>query len=172
MLIKLDQIADEPFSWRESPPISLASLGRDELLGLSDLTWSGRVSRELEGYRLEARLHYKQTLSCTRCLKPVEDTVNEEIELLLRTGSAEPLLGEHELSANDLETLHVDGDELDTTPILLEQIQLNIPLKPLCREDCAGLCPQCGADRNTAACDCAETEIDPRWRGLERWRQG
>ena len=171
MLIQLEQIGDEPFHWEESPSISVDSLGRSELQGVGGISWSGRVIRDLAGYRLEARLSYRQTLTCTRCLAPVARAVEEEIELAIEAGAAEPILGEHELSSSDLKTLFVDGDTLDTTPILMEQIQLNIPMKPLCREDCAGLCPQCGADRNQVSCTCAESDVDPRWQALEQFRE-
>lgn len=171
MLIQLQKIGDEPFHWQESPRISIESLGRSELLGLGEVSWSGTIFRDLAGLRLEARLAYRQTLTCTRCLEPVERSVTEEIELAIDTGASEPMLGEHELLATELKTLFVDGDGLDTTPILLEQIQLNIPMKPLCREECRGLCPYCGIDRNRARCTCAESRVDPRWQGLERWRQ-
>jgi len=169
MLIQLEQVGDEPFHWRETPSISVDSLGRSELLGVGGISWSGRVIRDLAGYRLEARLSYEQTLTCTRCLAPLTTAVEGEIELAIETSGSEPLLGEHELSDSDLETLYVEGGELDTTPILMEQLQFNIPMKPLCREDCAGLCPQCGADRNLASCACP-AEIDPRWQTLAQWR--
>ena len=171
MLIELEQIADEPFLWEESPSISVESLGRSELLGISGVSWSGRVFRDLAGYRLEARLSYEQTLTCTRCLAPVSRPVEEEIELAIETNMPEPMLGEHELRAADLKTLFLEGQQLDTTPILMEQLQLNIPMKPLCREECAGLCPKCGADRNQAPCACEELEVDPRWQALEQWRE-
>ncbi len=172
MQIRLEQIADEPFRWEESPPISHASLARPEVLGLGPIAWSGMVTRELAGYRLTARLSYEQTLACTRCLAPLVAVVDEEIELMIQVRSPEPVLGEHELRASDLRTLFLEDDLLDTTPILMEQLQLNVPMKPLCRDDCAGLCPHCGADRNQAPCSCAETEVDPRWQVLRQWRGG
>ena len=55
MLIQLQQIADEPFHWEESPSISAESLGRSELLGLGGISWSGRVVRDLAGLRLQAK---------------------------------------------------------------------------------------------------------------------
>lgn len=172
MQIQLEQIADEPFDWEESPSISAESLGRSELLGLGGISWSGRVIRDLAGYRLQARLSYDQTLTCTRCLASVAKSVEEEIELAIEGSSSEPMLGEHELRATDVKTHFLDGDVLDTTPILMEQLQLNIPMKPLCHEDCAGLCPHCGADRNRVRCTCAESEVDPRWQALEHWHRG
>ncbi len=172
MLIQLEQIGEEPFHWEESPSISVDSLGRSELVGVGGVSWSGRVVRDLAGYRLEARLSYQQTLTCTRCLAPVTRPVEDEIELAIEASASEPMLGEHELRSSDFKTLFLEGDELDTTPILMEQLQLNIPMKPLCREDCAGLCPQCGADRNQAPCACAGSDVDPRWQALERFRKG
>jgi uncharacterized protein len=172
MLIQLEQIEDEPFRWEDSPSISAKSLGRSELLGLGGISWSGLVSRDLAGYRLEARLSYEQTLACTRCLQPITRSVEDKIELAIDTSASEPILGEHELRASDFGTLFLEGQELDTTPILMEQLQLNIPMKPLCREDCAGICPRCGVDRNEVRCSCAESEVDPRWQALAQWRKG
>ena len=53
-----------------------------------------------------------------------------------------------------------------------ERIQMAIPMKPLCREDCLGLCAQCCADRNVSPCDCAVEFIDPRWKALELLKKG
>ena len=172
MLIQLEKIGDEPFHWEESPSISAESLGRSELLGVGGISWSGSVAPDLVGYRLAVRLSYEQTLTCTRCLTRVARTVEDEIELAIDTSASEPMLGEHELRASELRTLFLEGHELDTTPILMEQMVLNIPMKPLCREDCAGLCPHCGADRNQVRCTCAESVVDPRWQALEQWRRG
>ena len=172
MLIQLEQIEDDPFHWEESPSISAKSLGRSELLDVGGISWSGRVIRDLAGYRLTARLSYEQTLTCTRCLQSLARSVADDIELAIQTSASEPMLGEHELRASELKTQFLEGQELDTTAILMEQLQLNIPMKPLCREDCAGLCPQCGVDRNQVRCSCTESEVDPRWQTLEQWRRG
>jgi len=60
---------------------------------------------------------------------------------------------------------------VDLRPLLVEQIQLNVPMKPLCRADCAGICPICGANRNAGPCDCATEEVDPRWKALEAFKE-
>ena len=62
--------------------------------------------------------------------------------------------------------LSADGQRL-----LIEQIQLNVPMKPLCRVDCAGLCPRCGVNLNSGPCGCAGEQIDPRWKALEALRE-
>jgi len=92
---------------------------------------------------------------CRRCLEPVEGTLRSEV---LEVFEAEPVEGE---------TLLLDGDRIDLEPVAREAILLGLPMAPLCREDCQGLCPTCGADRNDAGCDCAPPTADPRWAGLE-----
>ena len=62
-----------------------------------------------------------------------------------------------------------DRDELDLEPLARDAVLLELPLAPLCREDCAGLCPTCGANRNNETCDCAPA-ADPRWAALDALR--
>jgi hypothetical protein len=66
-----------------------------------------------------------------------------------------------EVAEGDLDLFPFDGDKIDLEPLFREQFVLAIPYAPLCREDCKGLCPQCGIDRNTSTCSC-EKPIDPR----------
>jgi uncharacterized protein len=60
-----------------------------------------------------------------------------------------------------------DGEALDVDEIVKEQILLAVPTRMLCREDCKGICPQCGVDKNTGECNCETKEIDPRWAALK-----
>ncbi len=71
-----------------------------------------------------------------------------------------------EVADGDIDTFPFDGETLDLEPLLREQFVLAIPYSPLCREDCKGLCPQCGIDRNTGTCAC-EKPIDPRLAALK-----
>jgi uncharacterized protein len=69
------------------------------------------------------------------------------------------------LTADDLDVYPYEGDAVDLEPLLREQFILAVPFAPLCREDCKGLCPQCGGDRNLAACAC-QPPLDPRLAAL------
>lgn len=71
-----------------------------------------------------------------------------------------------ELSGDDLDVYGYEGEEIDLTPLFREQIILAVPFAPLCSEECRGLCPQCGADRNQETCDC-KPPVDPRWAALQ-----
>jgi uncharacterized protein len=63
---------------------------------------------------------------------------------------------ETELTSSDLDVVWYEDFVVPFDPLVEELLQLEIPLKPLCRPDCRGLCPRCGADRNTTPCDCRE----------------
>jgi uncharacterized protein len=167
MRIRLDLIEDEPFLWNETESIAAESLSRPDLLGLTEIEWSGSVGRAHPGYRLQARLQYRQTLACSRCLEPHQGAVDATVDLILMIQPAEPTTGEIQLDASDLGILAIESEILDTEPILLEQLGLNIPMSVLCRPDCAGLCPHCGADRNARPDCCDGQEIDPRWQALK-----
>lgn len=166
MQIWLDQVREEPLNWEETENVAPESLDRPELLGLGPVTWRGQVVWADPGYFLRARLSYEQTLCCDRCLKPIAEEAGADVELLVLVDGHRHEAGERELDEDDLGVLHLEKEMLDTQPILLEQLQLNIPMKPLCRPDCQGLCPQCGADLNLGACTCGEPAADPRWAAL------
>lgn len=171
MEIRLERITDEPFYWQEKLTIPVETLNRPELDDVSEISCEGRVAAIDEGYLLEARLGYQQKLICVRCLTPFVDEVEKEVELRIVSRGPEATAGELELSEEDLTLLNVDDEILETTPIILEQLQLNIPMRALCREDCAGLCPVCGNNRNDQPCQCEEQKIDPRWEVLKDWQE-
>ena len=62
------------------------------------------------------------------------------------------------------------GDMLDLVPMVRELLVLDAPASPLCRPDCAGLCPTCGIDRNVDTCECGGDTVDPRWAALRTWQ--
>lgn len=166
MRIWLDQVREEPYNWDETQSVSLESLDRPELISLGPVRWRGQVVFADPGFYLKARLSYDQTLTCNRCLKSIVEPMEPEVELMIEVARPRATGGEHELKEDDLGVMVVEEEILDTDPILIEQLQLNVPMKPLCREDCQGLCPVCGADRNEGGCSCGESKVDPRWATL------
>lgn len=163
MKIRLDQV-EEPYDWRETLELAVGDLNRSELVALGAVECRGRINPTYEGFLLRIALSYEQTLRCMRCLSPVTEPTSSEVDLLIHSG-AEATDEELELQEEDLGVLVLEDPELDTRPILIEQIQLGVPMKPLCKDDCAGLCPSCGADLNAGPCGCEEA-TDPRWAAL------
>jgi uncharacterized protein len=97
---------------------------------------------------------------CRRCGGPVQGTAVAEVrERYAPKGG----------TGHDEEAYPLAGDELDLEPLARDAVLLDLPLAPLCQDDCAGLCPACGTNRNTDSCDCAPA-TDPRWAVLDNLR--
>jgi len=106
-------------------------------------------------------------IECDRCLQPVESPINADFALEYITGSEYETGAAVELTEADMSVSVFDGNTIDVDEIVKEQVLLAVPTRMLCREDCKGICPECGTDRNTGACSCVDKEIDPRWAALK-----
>lgn len=94
---------------------------------------------------------------CARCLRPIEFTeLVDLMELFLYPGK-EP---------DDEEASRVEGDEIDLEPVLRDAVVLDLPFTPVCADDCAGLCPECGQDLNLEPDHTHGEAVDPRWAEL------
>src|SRR5262245_39423267 len=140
-----------------------------------DPTWTlDAVSMLLErrGQTVEVTGGFEATLrlACGRCLEPLVTRVAPEVDLQILphpTGRQ----GEMELGRDDLETDFYQGDVLDVGTLLRSETDLAVPMKPLCRPDCRGLCPVCGGNRNVTECRCDPRGPDPRLAPLEALRR-
>jgi uncharacterized protein len=119
------------------------------------------------GYRRSGRelFFYGRVLShvighCGRCLEKYTFDVADDFSFVLVPKS--PMAAEVELNDEDLDLSFYEGDEVDVSPLVLEQIVLSLPTRPLCQESCRGLCPQCGINRNNESCSCVIDQGDPR----------
>jgi uncharacterized protein len=106
-------------------------------------------------------------IECDRCLQPVEAPVSADFTLDYITGSEYESSEVAELTEAEMSVAVFDGEGLDIDEIVKEQILLAVPTRMLCREDCKGICPECGIDRNTGECSCGADNIDPRWAALK-----
>lgn len=104
-------------------------------------------------------------LACGRCLEEFRVAVQTAVDARY---VPRPPLGDVELGADDLDLDFYDHGEVDLAMLLETETTLALPMKPLCRPDCRGLCPVCGANRNLVACRCAERPLDPRLAVLKR----
>src|SRR5207249_9472867 len=105
-------------------------------------------------------------LRCSRCLEPFRLGVDEHFDLRYQPHTANTGEDEREIEEDDLSTAFYENDEIDLGQLMREQFYLALPMKPLCREDCRGLCPSCGGNRNLVPCACAERAPDPRLAAL------
>ncbi len=110
------------------------------------------------------------TLACGRCLDDIVLPVDLPFDLLYLPHQDNAGEEETEVEDDDLTTAFYGNDEIDLGQLVLEQFYLAVPMKPLCRESCRGLCPECGTNLNTATCSCAREWTDPRLEGLRALR--
>lgn len=121
-----------------------------------------RAESVVEGILVTGPVTAPAAFTCARCLQPISTDVEVEVcELFVAPG--------HEAPAEE-ESYEVRGEEIDLEPMLRDAITLALPLNPVCREDCAGICATCGKDLNKGACECTDEELDPRWAGLAELR--
>jgi uncharacterized protein len=144
-------------------------------VGPDDPMWNGLEFRfaepvhvDLEAQRVLHDVLVQGTVTgtvaheCRRCLEPVTVQVAENLALFYRDG-----VPAEEAEAEEVYALPERGD-LDVSQAVREQLALAVPRFVLCREDCRGLCPQCGKDLNEGDCGCESEEVDDRWAALRR----
>ena len=117
--------------------------------------------------RLRGRYAGQFQIPCARCLDPVEIPVSAEFDLVFRPISADEDAPERSITAPETEIGYYQGDSLLLEDVLREQVLLSLPVRTLCRPDCQGLCPHCGANRNQQPCSCDQGSSDPRWGALD-----
>jgi uncharacterized protein len=140
----------------------LAARGRAELIE----EHHGGKGGKIQDIRLVGSLATRLEVTCARCLEPVGCGVNRDFDLLYRPEGIDG--GREEISVTDAEAeiSYYSGEGLLLEDVLREQVLLAVPIKTVCREDCKGLCPQCGKNLNQGGCLCARP-ADPRWHALD-----
>lgn len=135
-------------------------------LPVSEARLSGRLVPGPRGIDFTGRVEAGVRLECGRCLESFERSVDSEFVLIVVTDEAEPDAEESRMDPANVALCHAPGARLDLREVVREQILLQLPLKVLCRRDCAGLCPTCGANRNRLECGCLREAVDPRLNAL------
>ena len=149
---ELDRTAPAPPGWR----VELIGVPKAAAVGLRL-----RLESVMEGVLVTGDLDVPVEGSCARCLEPIEDTLHLSVqELYAYSGSTT------EATSEEDEVRRIEGDYLDLEPLVRDTVVLNLPLAPVCAEDCAGLCVDCGQRLYDLPADHAHEVIDPRWAGL------
>ena len=129
------------------------------------------VHKDKEVFRLEGTVKTILELPCSRCLEPYRLPVDVPFDLRYLPATAMSTEDESAIAEEDLETSYYRDDHIDLNELLREQFYLALPMKPLCREDCKGLCPQCGTNLNASECACETAWQDPRLAALGKLKR-
>ena len=130
----------------------------------SPMKVSGEITNTAGYMRMTLTMSVDYVAQCARCLAPVTGQFTLDLE---KTVAPRNLLGDLDEDKLDEFAIIEDGF-LDMDEQLREQLEMEFPMRFLCREDCKGLCPKCGKNLNEGECNCDHTEIDPRMEPLRK----
>jgi uncharacterized protein len=120
-----------------------------------------RLESVMEGVLVSGTVDVPITGQCARCLEPVQDTLQLDVqELYAYEGSTT------EATSGEDEVRRIEGEQIDLAPLVRDTVVLTLPLSPTCTPDCAGLCADCGERLDDLPADHSHELVDPRWAGL------
>jgi DUF177 domain-containing protein len=157
LLINAAELLRRPGSERRvhlAPTVLDVGLDHEMFDADATVTVSLRLESLTDGIVVDGELRAPWGATCRRCLAPASGEVVSDVRELYQHVITDP------------DAFEIVGDQIDLVPMVRENLLLEAPVAPLCRSDCAGLCPTCGIDRNIGTCDCVVDEIDPRWDAL------
>lgn len=175
MIIKVEDIPQEGLEIDFQKKKKWWEVEREkEFLGVdlaTPLTAKIKLMLIQEKVHVTGKIYGKLKLFCARCLEPFNFPLEVNINFMLVPKWQAPRNEMLRLKKDDMDIEFFDGVEIDVDQIVSEQIFLNIPIKPLCRPDCAGLCPYCGANLNREKCQCKPPKYSPFYEALKHLKQ-
>ena len=170
--IPFEAAQEKPLEFFGETTLPVDSLGGDPLVSIGPVRMQGVVTFVDPDYLLDADVSFSGELTCSRCVSPYGFSESVPVHLRLKKRPPAPRPEKVRAGSRLEEEAEMDPEELDVVPydeavlpfddIAREQVLMALPMKPLCREECRGLCPECGADWNAGECACDKAKIDPR----------
>lgn len=157
---------------RQDPPEALGST-EDDFRVVTPVVFGADVRKDREKVRLTGRMTTELEVPCSRCLEPFRIPVDSPFDLLflpVTDQAAVTVDDDYQLGDDDVTASFYEDESIDLAQVMREQCYLALPMKPLCRPDCQGLCPVCGTNRNSGTCTCQAEWVDPRMEALRRLR--
>lgn len=169
MFLDIHELELHKIDFRETLPPGRIDFGRD-IKQAESLAVQGSAELLESEIRLRGSLRTAVEILCDRCLEPSRHEVALDFDLFYQPMKAIAANEDVEIRPADLEIGFYEGNGLLLEDVLKEQVLLALPVKNVCRPDCAGLCPECGQNLNQAKCDCRPSMKDLRWAQLEKFK--
>ncbi len=175
-IIRFDGIDEHgPQTVRGTYAFTQAEVDRDEVaeMGPADVEAHAEAGDAPAEYIVDGTVKFTADYNCSRCLEPhpIAHTSSFHVRFRPRPEASEENEEIEITEAEELEVEFYTAREIPLRDLALEQIQLLIPMKPLCDENCLGLCSHCGANKNREQCSCEESIVDGRWGALHEIRK-
>jgi len=129
------------------------------------------IYKDKDQFRVIGAVQTTLEMPCSRCLEAFSWPVDASFDLRYQPHARNTGEGEREIEEDDLTTAFYENDTIDLGQLMREQLYLALPMKPLCGDDCKGLCPTCGTNWNKGTCDCSNQLEDPRLAALKALRR-
>ncbi len=170
MRIELNRLEELGGKFSQAYDVDSLPLDEEDVRLTEPAEVRGRIKRSGQEVELRGELRAKIESVCSRCLQPVELPIHAEFAERFVPAVSWGAEEQHELHEEDLNLAVFDGEAIELNDLVREEILLAMPVQVLCREDCKGLCPTCGIDRNADSCQCAGVDGDSRWEELKKLR--
>ena len=128
------------------------------------------LNHSLGEIRLQGNLQVAVASPCDRCLEPVSLPIRSPFDLVYMPASEAAVGGEDEIDEAAVEVGYYEGNGLQLNDVLREVVLLALPMQLVCDENCKGICPVCGQNRNQRECACQSAAVDDRWNKLKDLR--
>ncbi len=171
MLISLQQLEKRPVHFNVDVPAGEIEFD-SKLSQSSVLHAEGRaelLNHSLGEIRIEGKLTVTMAATCDRCLEPALFPVEDTFDLVYMPAE-ESTGGEREVDEAAIEVGFYEGGGVAINDVFREVVLLALPMQLVCEEDCKGICPNCGENRNQRACGCQPRLSDDRWSQLKKLR--
>ena len=176
MIINVDDLVDKDINVTyEETQDSFEALA--EVVAAGDVSFVQPIHFDLRAYRIgemvvaDGGFDAPIRCRCVRCLARFDSSLSSDFRMTYNRNNdgsvPPPVATEVELDAETIGMRSFSGQHIDLRPALQEELILALPIQPLCRKDCKGLCSKCGADLNQGDCGCAKQKINPQFAALK-----
>lgn len=169
MIIEIQKLPSKGLRVSEDFNFISSDLVEENAVFLQPVHAEVEIKKIQEKIRLKGKIITKLDLICGRCLTPFLYEVNSTFDLVFFP--VEKFQLKEELDSEDLESLFYKDEQINLKEIVLEQLNLSLPIKPLCSNECAGLCPMCGQKLKEKKCKCEVDRVDPRLSQLNLFKK-
>jgi uncharacterized protein len=165
MLIDIDRLPKEGLHVSRDFDFLSADLVEEDAVFIEPARADVLVRRVGEEIWIKGRISARLSFVCSRCLTPFEFPIDSKFDLVYMP--EEMAEGKEELGKEDMDRMFYSDRNIDLRSVILEQLNLIFPLKPLCSEACEGICAVCGELIHNGKCSCLVRESDPRFEQLK-----
>jgi uncharacterized protein len=157
LIIKLSDIEDKLVLKGEMTNLAFNNLEERQFTIEAPVFFELLVKKQDDRVRITGPIKSVVIMICSRCLENFLCSIDTGLDIELAPKELAPQAGEVELRPDDLDIYYFEGDEIELDPFIYDEVLLNIPVRPLCREDCSGLCQSCGKNTNVESCSCHQS---------------